>query len=150
MLVLWFRPQIETLDIIELRLSVMASVVIEHLTEGHDWISLLYLINTIPWLELISSIILFDLSSSILWSNLIKSYLFIRFNYFDSKISSLHLPMEGGEICSKPHPGEYYWSGSDLTQNTRGQYIPLLLVAVVILTPPEQKNIELFTTGYLF
>ena len=44
--------------------------------------------------------------------------------------------MEGGERRSKLYSGEYDWLGPDLTQNGQGQYIPILTVAVVILTLP--------------
>ena len=88
-----FRHQIETLDKIELQLSVMPYVVIEHVINcheswhlvkcsimNHDWISLNDLINPIPWLKLISYILWFDLISSSIWSNLIQYYFLIRFN----------------------------------------------------------------------
>ena len=40
--------------------------------------------------------------------------------------SSLHLHMEGGEdIADEP----------DLTRNTRGRYIPILPIVLVIITP---------------
>ena len=42
--------------------------------------------------------------------------------------------MEGGERLSQSHFGEYYWLGPDPTQNTGGKYIPIFLVAVIILT----------------
>ena len=44
--------------------------------------------------------------------------------------------MEGGERRSQSHSGEYYWLGPDLTQNTRGRYIHIFMVEVVMLTPP--------------
>ena len=62
---------------IELQLSVMPYVVIENLTKRPKWIS---------WFDLINTIILFELIGSIIWSNLIKSYLLIQFNYFDSTV----------------------------------------------------------------
>ena len=48
MLEFCFRPQIEALDMIELRFSVMPYVVIKYLTKCHYLISRLDLINTIP------------------------------------------------------------------------------------------------------
>ena len=36
MLYFWFRPQRESLDMIEALLSVMTYVVVEHVTECHD------------------------------------------------------------------------------------------------------------------
>ena len=81
---------------IEVQLSVIMYVLIEHLTKCHNWISWLELINPITWFKLISYIILFDLISYILWSDLIKSYLLVRYDYFDSGCSSCNLPMEGG------------------------------------------------------
>ena len=75
MLDFWFRPQREPLDMIELRLSVIISVVIEHMTKCHNLISWLGFIDPIPWFALISSI---------LWSDLIDSYFLIQFSYFES------------------------------------------------------------------
>ena len=43
--------------------------------------------------------------------------------------------MEGGERRSQSHSIEYNWLGSDLTQNTRERYIPILAVVVVMLNP---------------
>ena len=84
---------------IELLLSVMSYVVIEHVSKCHKpwqlvrcsimnqyWISWINLINPIYWLYLIISIIWFDLNISSLWSELIKSYFLILFNYFDSTV----------------------------------------------------------------
>ena len=130
-----FRHQIEPLYMIELWLSVMPSVVIEHLTKCHDLISWLNLINTIPWLGLISSILWFNLISSILWYYLIKSYLLIWFNYFDWKFYSLHLPVEDGEIFSQLHSGKCYWLVLDLTRNTPGHYILILPVVLNYYNP---------------
>ena len=55
----------------------------------HDWISLINLINPIPLFGLISSILWFDLISFSISSELVKSYLLIRFNYFDSAVLPL-------------------------------------------------------------
>ena len=41
--------------------------------------------------------------------------------------------MEDGERGSQTNSGEYDWLGSDPTQNTRGWYVPILLV--VLITP---------------
>ena len=38
------------------------------------------------------------------------------------------------EILSQSHSGEYDWLGPDLPVNTGGQYIHILLLAVVMLT----------------
>ena len=101
MLDLCFRPQRETLDMIELRLSVIPYVVIDHMIKCHNWILWLNLINSIPWFYLIGSTIWFKLISSIFWSDLIKSYFLGRFNYFDSNCYFLHLPVEYGELRSQ-------------------------------------------------
>ena len=92
MLVFYFRPQRETLDIIELRLSDMLYDVIEYLTKCHDWILWLDLINTITLLKLVIIILWFDLFSSILWSDSMKSYFLIIFNYFNSNVLPLTYP----------------------------------------------------------
>ena len=74
---------------IDLLLSVMAFVVIEHVTKCHYWIQWIDLIDTIPWFDLISSILWFDLISSVLWYDLIKPYLLILFNYFNPLVVTL-------------------------------------------------------------
>ena len=52
--------------------------------------------------------------------------------------------MEGGERLSQPHSGEYDWLGPDLTRNTRGRYIPILLIVLVTITldGPAQRLIQ--------
>ena len=52
--------------------------------------------------------------------------------------------MEGGERRPQPYSVEYNWLGPDLTQNTRGQYIPILMVAFVMLTPSRHKTIYIY------
>ena len=102
--------------------SFMPYVVIEHLTRCHNWISWLDLMNPIPWFDLISYIPWLNWISSIIWSKLIKSYLFIQFNYFDSNCYSLHIPVEGGEICYQLYSRLCDWLGPDLAWNTQGRY----------------------------
>ena len=58
---------------IEFLLSPMSYVVIEHVTKCHDWISLFGLINLIPLLNWISSVLWFDLISTMLWFDLNQS-----------------------------------------------------------------------------
>ena len=48
--------------------------------------------------------------------------------------------MEGGENMPPKYSGEHYWLGPDITQNTRGLYITILMVAVVMLTPPGNNH----------
>ena len=77
MVVFCFSNHIESPDGIEChnwlsRLSVMPSIMIEHPTMCHDWISWLDLMNTIPWFVFIGYILWFDLIGSILWSDLIS------------------------------------------------------------------------------
>ena len=58
--------------------------------------------------------------------------------------------MEGVERHTQSYSGYRDWLGPDLTRNKRGRYMPILPVAVALLTPPGQNIIDLFTTGYLF
>ena len=53
------------------RLSVMPSIIIEHLAMCRYWISRLDLISSIIWFDLISSIIWYNLISLIYWFDLI-------------------------------------------------------------------------------
>ena len=52
------------------------------------------------------------------------------------------------------YSGKYDWLYPDLTRNTMGQYIPILLVVLIILTPyvPERRfspNLYLYHIIYL-
>ena len=147
MLYFLFRLQREALDVIEILLSVMSSVVIEHVTKCHkswqlvrcstnihDWISRLDLINPFIRLDWISSILIFDL----IWLNSVLFFDFIWFLWLNC--SYLRLLLEGCERRIQEHYIEYYWLGPELTQNTWGQYIPIFPVGVSMLTPPGHKH----------
>ena len=47
--------------------------------------------------------------------------------------------MEGGERFSQSHSIEYDLLVLDLICNTRGHYIPILTVVVIVLTPSGHK-----------
>ena len=127
---------------IELQLSAIPSVVIEHINKCYDWIWWIYLINPIPWFDLISSILWFDLISSILWSNLIQSDLLIWFNYFYLTIIPFTSLCKLVKDASNHIPEEYDWLGPDLTQNTKEWYNPIFSVAVLTLTPRVHKPLN--------
>ena len=130
---------------IEVQLSFMTSVVIEHVTECHDWsYSVTYLvttqiINSIRWLGLISFSLWFGMISSSLLIQPNQGFSFTRFNHFDSDFIPFTLFMEDGERHSQSHSGEYYWLVPDLTLSTLGRYITIFPVAVVMLTLPVHK-----------
>ena len=77
-------------------------------------------------------------SHSLIW--LIFSLLFDSISLLWIDCSSFHLPMEGGENRSQLYYLEYYWVGPDLMWNTRGWYIILFLLVVVMLTPPGHNH----------
>ena len=60
-----FRIQRESIDIIEIRLIAVPYIVIKHMNKCRGWISWIHLIHTIPWFDLISSILLSELISLI-------------------------------------------------------------------------------------
>ena len=74
--------------------------------------------------------------------SLIPYFLFI-FEYLDFDVIPFTLRVEDYERHSKPYLGKYAWLGPDLTQNTRGRYIPILpevritLNFMVLLTGPK-------------
>ena len=47
--------------------------------------------------------------------------------------------MEGVERHTQSYYGYRDWLGPDLTRNKRGRYMPILPVAVALLTPPGQN-----------
>ena len=53
---------------------------------------------------------------------------------------SLQLPVEGGKRRFQKHSREYEWLRSDLTLNTRGWYILIFPLVVVMLTPPGHNQ----------
>ena len=62
--------------------------------------------------------------------------------------------MEDGERRSQSNSGEYYWLGPELTQNTRGRYIPIFPAANIFHPAwPRSKPItivELIATSHHF
>ena len=50
--------------------------------------------------------------------------------------------MENGERRSQSHSREYYWLGPDILRNTRGQYILVLLVALINRTNYDLTLLE--------
>ena len=120
-------------------LCVLQYIMIKHMTKCHGWISWLDFINLDPWFDLLSYFIWFDSNNFIHWSKLISIiylFYFITLNQLFSHSPSV----KGGKRRSQSHSGEYDWFGPDLTQNIWGQYIPIFLVAVVMLILPGYNH----------
>ena len=137
MLDLCFRNQIETArqDLVYclLQLSVVTSVLIVNMTKFHNWISWFDWINLILWFELISSILWLDSISFILWFDLI--ILMYLLNLITLTQLLFPSPPRGNLWNNIPITFlKYHWLGPDLTQNTRGEYIPIFPIVLIVLT----------------
>ena len=123
-------------------LFVMSYVVIEHVTECHDWSwSITYLNTTrlnqfhmFTWPNYFQSFDLIQLVS-VFWIYLIKSYYLNWFNYFDFDVLHSIFRMEDGERRSQSYYREYDWLGPYPTHNTQGRYTTILPVVLITTTP---------------
>ena len=134
------RTQIESLDMNECldqvsQLSFMPFVIMEHLPMCNDWISWLNWTNHLIWLNLISSILWSDLSSPMIWFEIISLISWFGLITLTQNVLLLTSLKRSGKKLPQLHPRKYDCLVTDLTLNTRGWYIPILLVAFVVLSP---------------
>ena len=140
MLYFFLRNQIESLDMNECldqvsQLSFMPFVIMEHLPMCNDWISWLNWTNQMLWFNLISFILWSDLSSPIIWFEIIS--LISCFGLFTLTQNVLPFTSLWRSDKNSPqwYPKAYDCLVPGLSQNTRGWYIPILLLAFIVLSP---------------
>ena len=145
MLYFCFKPQIEPLDMSELRLSFIPSVVIEHVTECHylscsitylimNPVNYFYLLNQSNHFQSFELVISFSILNRLNSFQLFESISLTWFNFFDSDVIHFNFCMEDGQKRSQSHSVEYDWLGPELMLDTRGRYIPIFPVALITPT----------------
>ena len=125
-----------------------------------DWVSQLVTFNHMlnyvstqlvyfPWIDLSNSIPMTrynSFQSCSRWNDS-NSLLIIPLNYSDPGVLPLNSPVEDVERLSQSCFREYYWLVPYLTQNTRGQYIPIL--QAVLITPTHMVLNERFKVSII-